>query len=69
MLDAYAAEAVATNKLVGGRQGAWVIADFDQRVLRPAMQVRLCTLLTAILHMGRCLAMQAPLTRQIWCKI
>jgi hypothetical protein len=38
VLDAYVAEASATNKLVGGRQGAWVIADFDHRVLRPAMQ-------------------------------
>ena len=39
VLDAYTAENVATKKLAGGRgQGAWVIADFDQRVVRQALQ-------------------------------
>ena len=38
VLDAYVAEKVAENKLVGGRQGAWVISDLHQLVMRPAMQ-------------------------------
>ena len=29
---------MAENKLVGGRQGAWVISDLHQLVMRPAMQ-------------------------------
>ena len=38
VLDAYVAERVAENKLVGGRQGAWVISDLHRMVMRPAMQ-------------------------------
>lgn len=38
VLDAYVTEKVAENKLVGGRQGAWVISDLHQAVMRPALQ-------------------------------
>ena len=37
-LDAYVAEAVASSKLVGGRQGGWVVADFHRSVMKPALQ-------------------------------
>ena len=37
-LDAYVADAVASSKLVGGRQGGWVIADFHRAVMKPAQQ-------------------------------
>ena len=38
VLDAYISEKVAENKLVGGRQGAWIISDVHQMVMRPAIQ-------------------------------
>jgi len=37
-LDAHVAEAVASSRLVGGRQGAWLLANFHQTTMRPAMQ-------------------------------
>ena len=37
-LDTYVSVAVANNRLVGGRQGAWLIADFHASSVRPAMQ-------------------------------
>lgn len=37
-LDAYVSDAVASSKLVGGRQGGWVVADFHRTVMRPALQ-------------------------------
>ena len=38
-LDAHVAEAVASSRFVGGRQGAWLLANFHQSTMRPAMQV------------------------------
>lgn len=37
-LDAYVANAVASSKLSGGRQGGWVVADFHRAVMLPALQ-------------------------------
>lgn len=37
-IDAYITGRVAQNKLVGGRQGAWVISELHMLVMRPAMQ-------------------------------
>ncbi|KAL1525390.1 hypothetical protein AB1Y20_020254 [Prymnesium parvum] len=37
-IDAYITEQVAQSKLVGGRQGAWVVSDLHQLVMRPALQ-------------------------------
>ena len=36
-LDAYVAESIASSKLVGGRQGGWVVADFHKSVMKPAI--------------------------------
>jgi hypothetical protein len=36
ILEEYAAETAARNSLDGGRQGAWVIQDFHQSVMKPA---------------------------------
>lgn len=38
VLDAYVADAVASSKLAGGRQGGWVVADFHRAVMKPALQ-------------------------------
>lgn len=38
VLDAYVSDSVASSKLVGGRQGGWVVADFHRVVMKPALQ-------------------------------
>lgn len=38
VLDAYVSDAIASSKLVGGRMGGWVVADFHRAVMKPAMQ-------------------------------
>jgi|EP00900_Chrysochromulina_parva_P026861 hypothetical protein len=37
-LDAYVGEIAARSKLEGGRQGGWIVADFDRQVMKPAQQ-------------------------------
>ena len=37
-LDNYVLEAVANSRMVGGRQGAWTLAEFHQSTMRPALQ-------------------------------
>lgn len=38
VLDGYVADTVANAKLVGGRHGGWVVADFHRAVMKPALQ-------------------------------
>ena len=37
-LDGYVVDTVASAKLVGGRHGGWVVADFHRSVMKPALQ-------------------------------